>query len=158
MSKQEKLIDDIGSLKFEIELLNTKLKAKEEKLKILLSNSKAEDNNLMYGKKYKCKLVKRVTVKYDVDKLKRKMNKNIFKDFVKEKTTTIVDVKGFIKILENNGIEFKDIKDTLHTEIKLDTSTIDKYYNQGIFDLKDIKGCYTTSVSEYFSITSLDKE
>jgi hypothetical protein len=87
-------------------------------------------------------LVKKVTIKYNLKKLKRALKKLSIETNAIRKTVTVIDVSGLIEYVKSLGGDPKVFKSFLEVEEIVDSKAIDALYEDGSIDYKkDIKPC-----------------
>lgn len=98
---------------------------------------------------------KRVT--WLLDKLKQKLEKDIYKDVV-DKTYTINDIQGLIKYLKSCGVDPKKFKKFIDADETLNETKLNTYYETGALKKSDIEGCYDVKMGEpYIRLTELKR-
>lgn len=98
---------------------------------------------------------KRVT--WLLDKLKQKLEKDIYKDVV-DKTYTINDIQGLIKYLKSCGVDPKKFKKFIDVDETLNETKLNTYYETGALKKSDIEGCYDVKMGEpYIRLTELKR-
>lgn len=108
-------------------------------------------------KRLKVKSIRRKTVDWNADKLKKALEKKLFSKVVR-KTYTINDMEGLVKYLKSCGVDPKKFKSFISVETEVDGKEIDKLYSVGGITKEQIKGCYEVNMSDpYIRITELDK-
>lgn len=84
----------------------------------------------------------RKTIVWDADKLKKKLNPEIFEE-VSEKQYTINDIDGLVKYLKSCGVSPKKFKKFIDVETKIDNARVNHLSEIGDITSEDIQGCYT---------------
>lgn len=98
---------------------------------------------------------KRVT--WLLDKLKQKLEKDIYKDVV-DKTYTINDIQGLIKYLKSCGVDAKKFKKFIDVNETLNETKLNTYYETGALKKSNIEGCYDVKMGEpYIRLTELKR-
>ena len=98
---------------------------------------------------------KRVT--WLLDKLKKKLGKDTYKDVV-DKTYTINDIQGLIKYLKSCGVDPKKFKKFIDVDETLNETKLNTYYETGALKKSDIEGCYDVKMGEpYIRLTELKR-
>jgi len=93
----------------------------------------------------------RITLDYNVDKLKENLSKEIQNEVIK-KDYNINNIEGLIKLLKKSGVspkEFKQYLDITETPIK---AMIKELYNVGDIKKDDLKGCYSAKLTKSIHI------
>lgn len=99
-----------------------------------------------------CKKSERVTIKYDIEKLKQKLNDELFME-VTDRTYVITDINEMIKLMKDAGVRAKDFKALIDTKISVDREALKKLYEVGEISMKMLKGAYTATISKSIKIT-----
>ena len=99
-----------------------------------------------------CKKAERVTVKYDVDKLKEKLDDELFIEVTK-RSYIIKDINAMIKLMKDAGVRAKDFKALIEAKITPDTQAIKRLYDAGEITMKMLKGTYQATISKSIKIT-----
>lgn len=90
-----------------------------------------------------------------LDKLKKKLTKEIYKEIV-DKTYTVNDMNGLIKYLKTCGVDPKRFKKFIDVEEEINQVKMDFYYDTGKVKQSDVDGCYEVKMGEpYIRITEL---
>ena len=99
--------------------------------------------------------VRRTTVKWDVDKLRKALNKEQFKRAT-TKECTITNLDGLVKYLKSCGVDPKKFKKYISVNTQVNADALEQMYAVGELTQKDVKGCYTTEMGEpYMRLTEL---
>ena len=99
-----------------------------------------------------CRKAERVTVKYDVDKLKEKLDDELFIEVTK-RSYIIKDINAMIKLMKDSGVRAKDFKALIEAKITPDTQAIKRLYDAGELNMKTLKGTYQATISKSIKIT-----
>ena len=99
-----------------------------------------------------CKKAERVTVKYDVDKLKEKLDDELFIEVTK-RSYIIKDINAMIKLMKDSGVRAKDFKALIEAKITPDAQAIKRLYDAGELYMKMLKGTYQATISKSIKIT-----
>lgn len=110
------------------------------------------DKNLDSRKKVVCKKFERANIKYDVDKLKSKLDDELFLEATK-RTYYINDINKMINLVKDAGVQAKEFKALIEAKITPDTQAIKRLYDAGELTLKQLKGAYTATISKTIKIT-----
>lgn len=90
---------------------------------------------------------------WDIDKLKKKLDKNVISKII-DKKYTINDMDGLIKYLKSCGVDPKIFKKFLDIEENVIEKQMDLLKDIGELDEEDIAGCYSiTTNAGYIRIT-----
>ena len=98
-----------------------------------------------------CKKSERATIKYDVEKLRKKVDSEIFNE-VTNRTYIINDINEMIALVRDAGVSAKDFKKLLDTKISVDTQAIKRLYDAKEITLKQLEGAYTATISKSIKI------
>lgn len=99
-----------------------------------------------------CKKSERATIKYDVDKLKEKLDDEMFIE-VTNRTYVIKDINAMIKLMKDSGVRAKDFKALIDAKITPNTQAIKMLYDAGEITMKQLKGTYKATISKSIKIT-----
>lgn len=140
--------------------------AYEEKKKKLST----EIRNYMYSKGYssfdfrsrefgnvKVNKVVRKTIKWDVDKLKKKLPIELLAEII-EREYHIVDMPGLVKYLKSCGVNPKKFKQYISVEEKVNQQAINELSEIGDITAQDIEGCYELKQAEGYLTINAKKE
>lgn len=122
------------------ELKNAMIEAEKESLEIIVDES--SENPL----KYKISCYKSRKVNYDVNKLKKKLNKEIYKKVTQTKVE-ITNYNGFKELLKSYGIKFEEVKNFLNIQTTVDSKKLQNEYSIGNIDLDKISDCYEVNAT-----------
>lgn len=114
--------------------------------------STEDDKNLDSCKRVICKKFERANIKYDVDKLKSKLDDELFLEATK-RTYYINDINKMINLVKDAGVQAKEFKALIEAKITPDTQAIKRLYDAGELTLKQLKGAYTATISKTIKIT-----
>ena len=99
-----------------------------------------------------CKKSERATIKYDVDKLKEKLDDEIFIEVTK-RSYVIKDIDAMIKLMKDAGVRARDFKALIEAKITPDMQAIKRLYDAGEITMKDLEGTYKATISKAIKIT-----
>lgn len=99
-----------------------------------------------------CKKYERANIKYDVDKLKEKLDDELFVEITK-RTYYINDINKMIELVRDAGVSSKDFKKLLEVKITPDSQAIKRLYDAGEITMKQLKGAYTATISKTIKIS-----
>lgn len=99
-----------------------------------------------------CKKHERANIKYDVEKLKQKLDDDLFIEVTK-RSYTITDIDAMIQLMKESGVRAKDFKALIEPKITVDAQAIRRLYDAGELTLKSLKGAYTATISKTIKIT-----
>ena len=99
-----------------------------------------------------CKRYERANVKYDVEKLKEKLDDDMFIE-VTNRSYMIKDINSMISLLKEAGVRAKDFKALIETKIVANGQAIKRLYDVGEITMKQLKGTYTATISKTIKIT-----
>ena len=104
-----------------------------------------------------CKKCERCTIKYDVEKLKSKLDDEIFTE-VTQRTYEITDINAMIGLIKHTGIKAKDFKNLLNVKVTADNAAIKRLYEAGEITMNQLKGTYKATISKTIKISGEDSE
>ena len=99
-----------------------------------------------------CKKTERATVKYDVDKLKEKLDDEMFIE-VTNRSYQIKDIDAMIKLMRDAGVRARDFKALIEAKITPDTQSIKRLYDAGEITMKQLKGTFKATISKSIKIS-----
>lgn len=106
----------------------------------------------------KASKVDRVTsLVYDIPKLKKKLDPELFNEIV-DKTYTINDINALIGLLKKAGIKPKEFKKLITVTEKVNNGKIQQAYSVGEISLQDISDAYEVKVSKSLQIRKLGEK
>lgn len=90
---------------------------------------------------------------YHADKLKKKLEPEIFKA-VTTRTYTVNDIEGLIELLKEHGIKPKEFKSYLDITTQVNKQELEKLFDIGAITKAEIDGTYDVKqISEYVSLS-----
>lgn len=104
-----------------------------------------------------CRKSERCTIKYDAEKLRDRVDKEIYNEVTK-KEYKINDIEELIKMLKSAGIKASEFKKLLTTKISVDGQAVKRLYEAGEIDMKQLEGAYTATISKSIKITEATSE
>lgn len=108
--------------------------------------------------KLKATKVERITsIKYDIPKLKKKLDKELVNEIV-DKTYTINDIDAMIALLKKAGVRPKDFKKLISVSETVNNGKIQQAYSVGDISLKDISDAYQVTVSKSLQIRQISEK
>ena len=99
-----------------------------------------------------CKKTERATVKYDVDKLKEKLDDEMFIEAT-NRSYQIKDIDAMIKLMRDAGVRARDFKALIEAKITPDTQAIKRLYDAGEITMKQLKGTFKATISKSIKIS-----
>lgn len=99
-----------------------------------------------------CKKTERATVKYDVEKLKEKLDDEMFIE-VTNRSYQIKDIDAMIKLMRDAGVRARDFKALIEAKITPDTQAIKRLYDAGEITMKQLKGTFKATISKSIKIS-----
>ena len=99
-----------------------------------------------------CKKTERATVKYDVDKLREKLDDEMFIE-VTNRSYQIKDIDAMIKLMRDAGVRARDFKALIEAKITPDTQAIKRLYDAGEITMKQLKGTFKATISKSIKIS-----
>ena len=116
-----------------------------------------ESNGIEKNKKLKVQKIVQKKVIFDIEKLKKKIDKKLLKKFI-DKTYTINDFEGLIEYLKTCGVDPIKFKSYLQITENVNQKKLDQLSNLGIINENDIKGCYEVKKNEgYIKFTEIEE-
>lgn len=146
----------------------SKLKAEKEALIELENETKAKllklmdeggDDELEFshdGSNYRVKSIDMKKVKYDVEKLKEKLDKKVFNSIVDKKVS--VDYEALKALFKERPSLKKVLSDYLNVSYTLSESKMNDAYKEKMLTVSDLKGCYEIDSRKQLRITVRDAE
>ena len=104
-----------------------------------------------------CKKSERATIKYDAEKLRGRVDKEIFNEVTK-RTYKIADIDKMISLIKGAGIRARDFKELLEVDISVDNQAIKRLYDAGEITMDQLNGAYTAKISKTIKITEEKSE
>lgn len=98
-----------------------------------------------------CKKHERATIKYDVDKLKQRLDDELFLE-VTNRSYLIKDIDAMIKLMKDAGVRARDFKALIEAKITADGQAIKRLYDAGEITMKQLKGAYKATISKTIKI------
>lgn len=146
----------LDTLELEEEAGKLLIKIDENKKKIQKyfdeNNLKEMEVSVSENTKVICKKSERANIKYDVDKLKQRLDDELFLEVTK-RSYTIKDINAMIKLMKDAGVRAKDFKEQIEPHIVIDGPAIKRLYDAGEITMKQLKGAYTATISKSIKIT-----
>ena len=93
----------------------------------------------------------RMTVDYFTDKLKEKLNKEVYNEIV-NKTYTINNIEALVSLLKEAGIKPQQFKELLSVSEVLNKEQLKQLYAVGDISAEDLKGCYNAHIVKSIQI------
>jgi len=160
----------IKSISFELFKLNQKFKEQEQEYK--KRKSELQNQIFAFTKKnnmtgfgfsignhtYNFSAVQPKSLVFDFDKLKKKLDKNIYNKIVK-KEYSISNMEGLIKYLKSCGVNPKKFSSYLSVKQVVDMKQIDNLQELGELNKSDLEGCYEVKeLASYVKVTDWENE
>lgn len=117
-----------------------------KQMEVPISDSKSKETKVV------CKKTERATIKYDVDKLKEKLDDEMFIEVTK-RSYSIKDIDAMIKLMKDNGVRARDFKALIEAKITPNTEAIKRLYDAGELNMKMLKGTYQATISKSIKIS-----
>lgn len=121
-------------------------------IKELTVEAQTEQDTALIAKKSE-----RVTIDYDVEKLKKKLDSEVFNEIVR-KTYVINDMPALIAVLKSYGVKPADFKKFIDVSQDIDRASVRRLYDTGDIGKDHLKGCYTAKVVKSIKITPAPKD
>lgn len=99
-----------------------------------------------------CKKSERATIKYDVEKLREKVDEEVFLE-ITNRTYTINDINAMIQLVRDAGVSAKEFKKLLDVKVTADSQAIKRLYDAKELTMKQLQGAYTATISKSIKIT-----
>ena len=99
-----------------------------------------------------CKKSERANIKYDVDKLKERLDKELFIEVTK-RSYTITDIDAMIKLVKAAGVKAKDFKQFIESKVSADSQAIMRLYDAGELTMDTLKGTFTATITKSIKIS-----
>lgn len=99
-----------------------------------------------------CKKSERATIKYDVDKLKEKLDDEMFLE-VTNRSYIITDINAMIKLMKDAGVKAKDFKALIEAKITPNSQAIKMLYDAGELTMKQLKDTFKATISKSIKIS-----
>jgi len=106
------------------------------------------------GIAYRIKKSESLNVKYDVEALGKKLEKELFDDIL-EKQYTISDIRTLTKLIKNAGIPAMAFRRCIHVNKSINKAKMNQLYNVGDITKKDIDKCFTAKITKTISIQEI---
>lgn len=94
---------------------------------------------------------------YDIPKLKKALDKDLFDEIV-DKTYTISDIDAMISLLKKAGVKPSEFKKLITVTEKVNNAKIQQAYSIGDISLNDIKDAYEAKVSRTLQIRKIGEK
>ena len=108
-----------------------------------------------------CKKVVSESVEYNAKAVYERAGKEARKVLI-DKTYTVNDMDGLVKLLKEHGVSPKEFKKFIDVDMKVNEARLEQLYQTGAISMKDLEGCYSVkTIRGYWSIrskSSNDKE
>ena len=96
--------------------------------------------------------IERVTsITYDIEKLKKRLNKGLF-DEVVDKTYTVTNIDAMIALLKKAGIKPKEFKPLIQVSESVNNAKLQQAYSVGEISMNDIAEAYNARISKTLKI------
>jgi hypothetical protein len=130
----------IGTLNEEKSVLLSEIMAymKQEELKVLPVSGTSSKQSIV--------LSERVSITYDISKLKEKLDPEVFKQVIR-KEYMVNDFQQLVKLVAKFKVPKSDFLKLVSSIAAVDRNALNKLYDIGEITAKDLQGCYTVSVS-----------
>lgn len=146
----ESLIQEAGELKENIDKAQNRLEMIKNNIKNISSQTMQQQN--MESKNFRCIIAKSLNIEYDYDKMKKVLDKNVFKKVISKKYE-LNDVEGFLKILKEYGVPLEEVKKHIISTAYVDKEKVQDAFDEELFTLSDISGCYKADMKRVVRIT-----
>ena len=152
--KVHNLIIETRELEEQVGKLLLKIDENKEKIQKYFDDNGLKEIEVSTESKAKivCKKSERATIKYDVDKLKEKLDDEMFIEVTK-RAYTINNIDEMIKLVKSAGIKAKDFKSLIDAKVTVDGQAVKRLYDAGEITMKTLKGTFTATISKSIKIT-----
>lgn len=145
--------DEILELQNEIavnkEVLTKYFKASKEK-QIVFERSML--NQTKEKRTYKAQVNERTTINYFQDKLKKKLDKEVY-DIIIDKSYIVTNFSGLVRLMKEHGVDPAEFKRCISSVETLNRQKLTQAYNIGEITMVDLKDCYEAKVSKSIKVT-----
>lgn len=143
--------------------VNLQYKMEEDSIKLSSLKSRIQkyfdDNNKdrvdvhsLSGKDcYSVSKQERVNITYDVDKLKKRLNKETFNE-ITDRKYIITDIDGIVKLLKRAKIKPEEFKQLIDVETTVNREALKQLYSIGEITMDKLKGCYDAKINKSIKI------
>lgn len=140
--KIEQVMDEVVSLNNQIRGLEMLLSQKKA---VVGKYFEATGNRQLQNDEATVFLSERTSIKYDVQKVVKKLGKKAYA-FV-DRTYTILDWDGFTRLCSAHGISPKELKQFVFVDKVVNQDKLSKLYEKGEVSLDELSGCYDATVN-----------
>lgn len=123
----------------------------------MVSGSYKDESFNNKNTKIKVTRVSSVRIKWFVDKLKKKLSKELFSKVTK-KSYIISNVNGLFSYLKSLGANPKDVKKYITSVADVDANMIDKLSDLGLISDSQIADCFETSSSRFYKVQNIKED
>lgn len=146
------LEEQVGNLLLKIDENKKKIQGYFDENNIKQLEIPIVDESTKKGIKIICKKSERATITYDVDKLKEKLDDDLFIEVTK-RSYIIKDIDAMIKLMKEAGVRAKDFKALIEANVKADSQAIKRLYDAGEITMKTLQGTFKATISKSIKIT-----
>lgn len=86
----------------------------------------------------------RTTVRYDLERLKKRLEPKVLKEVIKKKYT-VSDIDTLKSVMRQYGVPAEVLKACLEVTETVDNSRMDDLFQSGLFTVDELKGTFTLS-------------
>ena len=158
-NKLYNLILETAEMEEEAGKLLLKIDENKKKLEKVFDEKDIKEINVPIGPEsiensaiVKCKKVERCTIKYDVDKLKERLDDELFVEAT-NRTYIITDINKMIGLMKDAGVKSSRFKELVDVKIVPNNSAIKQLYDVGEISMKQLKGTYSATISKSIKIS-----
>ena len=158
-NKLYNLILETAEMEEEAGKLLLKIDENKKKLEKVFDEKDIKEINVPIGPEIsehsaivKCKKVERCTIKYYVDKLKERLDDELFVE-VTNRTYIITDINKMIGLMKDAGVKSSRFKELVDVKIVPNNSAIKQLYDVGEISMKQLKGTYSATISKSIKIS-----
>ena len=150
-----KLVLEAYSLKQQVGKLLLCIDEIEGKIQKYFDESGEKEINIQQNESsnvVNCKKIERVTMNYNVDLLKKRLDDEMFIEVTK-RSYEISDINAMISLMKDAGVKAKDFKALIIPKISVDNQAVKRLYDAGEITMKQLKGTFTAKISKSIKYT-----
>jgi hypothetical protein len=91
------------------------------------------------------------SIEFFSDALSQKLDKKMF-NRVTNKTMTIENINGLVKMLKSYGVDPKEFKNYIKTTRHVDIEEVERLIDLGEIQIEDLQGCFKAEFSEEIKV------
>lgn len=146
MSKinMQQLMDDVVHINNQIKGLQMLLDSKRSTIAKYFQKS---GNRRIDGDEVVAYQQEKVNIDYDVEMIQATIDKDICLQFI-DKSYEVNDWKSFVNFCKSKNIKPAELRRFISVKSKVNQQKLNKLYERGIIELKDLEGCYDATVTK----------